>query len=585
MDDDDRWVLGAAAGRVVDVVTAAAADLDAGLTPPQLRVVTVLHEQGPSSVSAVAAATRSAVSSASRTADRLSALGLLERVPAPGDRREVLLRLTRRGRATAQDWVRRRSEALAAALQDWPAERRAALTALLREDRAVQASVAAAEPDAGGGTAVHAAPVDGTPVPGAVPHAALRSALLEAVRAAEADHAVEALCAAAARELGAAAVQLLLLSRSGADLLPAPAAGPGPHGALPHEPMAVEGPGGAAEALRRTTALAERRPGRLLLHAPVVGRREVVGVLSAVLPDGADPAPDAAAADSADTDSADTALAALQVAADAVALLLPAASAGDRRLEQRRRDHEWTVSAEVQDRQLGPGRLQAPGAVAAAQLQPAWSVCTDAHDLDVVATGPHAGAVDAVVLDCRSGRRTAPLAAAVALAALRHARGLGRGLSEAASLADEAVHDAFGGAAAVDLVLVRVAADGRSAVALATELFTVHRLRDGVVDELPLAVHEAAGGTGGALYAERPLDVRAGDRLVLVGDGANRHSGAVPVERVEQLVRETAAAAPHEVVRRLVLDRTAAEPEPQEDATAVCLDLRDAGPEVAVLQR
>ncbi|MGQ7294975.1 MarR family winged helix-turn-helix transcriptional regulator [Quadrisphaera sp. KR29] len=144
MDDDDRRVLGAAAARVIDVITAAAAELDAGLSPPQLRVVVVLHEQGPSSVSAVAAATRSAVSTASRTADRLSGLGLLERVQGD-DRREVLLRLTRRGSALAREWVERRSDAVVAALEHWSPQRRAALLAVLRDDAGPAPSSAGAD--------------------------------------------------------------------------------------------------------------------------------------------------------------------------------------------------------------------------------------------------------------------------------------------------------------------------------------------------------------------------------------------------------------------------------------------------------
>jgi DNA-binding MarR family transcriptional regulator len=75
------------------------------LTVAQLRVCATLTE-GASTISALAKHLGNSVSAATQIADRLEALGIVERTPAPGDRRKRILRLTTRG----ADILRRRRQ-------------------------------------------------------------------------------------------------------------------------------------------------------------------------------------------------------------------------------------------------------------------------------------------------------------------------------------------------------------------------------------------------------------------------------------------------------------------------------------------
>jgi DNA-binding MarR family transcriptional regulator len=103
--------------RASQVVSAAIvhslATVDSSITVPQLRVLVMVADHAPLSMSAVADALGVNASNASRTCDRLVTAGLLDRRPATHDRRQVALSLTAAGRALVNDVMERRRTELA----------------------------------------------------------------------------------------------------------------------------------------------------------------------------------------------------------------------------------------------------------------------------------------------------------------------------------------------------------------------------------------------------------------------------------------------------------------------------------------
>lgn len=83
-------------------------DVAAGLSAPQLSVLSVLVFGGPQTMSALAAAEQVRPPTMSRTVDELERKGLAERVALPGDRRVNEVRVTKAGRALLEEGRRKR---------------------------------------------------------------------------------------------------------------------------------------------------------------------------------------------------------------------------------------------------------------------------------------------------------------------------------------------------------------------------------------------------------------------------------------------------------------------------------------------
>jgi DNA-binding MarR family transcriptional regulator len=109
---------------LVAVAAASIAEVDDVVTVPQLRVLVMLHTRGPMNLAAVAAALAVNPSNASRTCDRLSKAGLLDRRDLPADRRNVTLTLTGAGRRLVDKVIRHRRAAIERALRKMPAPQR-----------------------------------------------------------------------------------------------------------------------------------------------------------------------------------------------------------------------------------------------------------------------------------------------------------------------------------------------------------------------------------------------------------------------------------------------------------------------------
>jgi DNA-binding MarR family transcriptional regulator len=103
--------------RVADLVHGAAIrllrfvrreDAAAGLSAPQLSVLSVLVFGGPQAMSALAMAEQVRPPTMSRLVDDLERLGLAERIAQPGDRRVYLVRVTDAGRTLLEEGRRKR---------------------------------------------------------------------------------------------------------------------------------------------------------------------------------------------------------------------------------------------------------------------------------------------------------------------------------------------------------------------------------------------------------------------------------------------------------------------------------------------
>lgn len=109
---------------LVGIAAASIADVDDVVTVPQFRVLVMLHARGPLNLAAVAAGLDVNPSNASRTCDRLSKAGLLDRRESSDDRRNVTLTLTEAGRRLVDGVTRHRRVAIERVLRKMSAPER-----------------------------------------------------------------------------------------------------------------------------------------------------------------------------------------------------------------------------------------------------------------------------------------------------------------------------------------------------------------------------------------------------------------------------------------------------------------------------
>ncbi len=109
---------------LVGIAAASMADADDVVSVPQFRVLVMLYTRGPLNLAAVAAGLDVNPSNASRTCDRLSKAGLLDRRESPDDRRNVTLTLTDAGRRLVDSVTRHRRVAIERVLRKMSAPER-----------------------------------------------------------------------------------------------------------------------------------------------------------------------------------------------------------------------------------------------------------------------------------------------------------------------------------------------------------------------------------------------------------------------------------------------------------------------------
>lgn len=122
------------------------------VSPSQLRVLHVLHEEDGINLRRLGEMLDATASSVSRLCDRLEAIGLVERVPSPASRRELQLHLTERAEQYLAELRARREKALLDILDRMSAPTRRSLVQGLQGFRTAARSERAAEAWASSGT-------------------------------------------------------------------------------------------------------------------------------------------------------------------------------------------------------------------------------------------------------------------------------------------------------------------------------------------------------------------------------------------------------------------------------------------------
>ena len=287
------------------------------------------------------------------------------------------------------------------------------------------------------------------------------------------------------------------------------------------------------------------------VYAPVTSRGEAVGVLEMKL----DSLPD------------DQAVADIGRAAHALAYVVIASRRYTDLVEWGQRSVPLSLAAEIQHRLLpGSYTCEAGQFTLAAWLEPAGDVGGDTFDFSL----------DRDVLwfsmtDAMGHSVNAALLATLLVGSLRNGRRAGASLAEQASLANAALFEHAGDLEFVTGQVGRVdLRTGAAEIVNAGHPLPL-RLRDDVVDRVPLEVDPAFGTTSGHRYRPQPLPLEAGDRLMFLTDGVlERRAAAVDVAAVLAAGREQ---HPREAVQHLIQGAVRASGgRLEDDATAMCFD-------------
>lgn len=255
-----------------------------------------------------------------------------------------------------------------------------------------------------------------------------------------------------------------------------------------------------------------------------------------------------------------------------------------------RRTTQHSLASEIQHRLLPQSfTCDAGPFIIAGSLEPAADVGGDTFDYALNSAGVQLSMTDAMGHDVR-----AALLATVVVGALRNARRAGLGLAAQAAAANEAVleHAMREHRAVLDQtaqVTEALAEHGAQAMVTGQLLWAEFEtgrtefinaghvwpllLRNGRVEEITPEVDLPFGIAPHAGYHPQSLDLRLGDRLVLITDGMlEPHDHGQALRR---MIEETGHLHPREAMRMLTQSvMNASGHDPRDDATVLCLDWR-----------
>lgn len=304
-------------------------------------------------------------------------------------------------------------------------------------------------------------------------------------------------------------------------------------------------------ALRRQKTQIINNDGVISVYAPVTSRGDTMGVLAMVLPH----------------PPTSEILSRINAASHALAYVLIANRRHTDLYEWGQRSAPMTLAAEIQ-RRLIPGALtcEAGWFTVAGWLEPSADVAGDTFDysfdkdqLTLSLTDAMGHSVDSALL------------ATVGIAALRNERRAGGGIDTQAAAANAALSSHSTGDQYVTGVLVDIPLDGSQATLINAGHPHPFLLRNGSASVLRLHANAPFGMFSDTQYELQSLDLRLGDRLILVTDGLLERN--VSDFDIRASIEQLGHLHPREFVRSLCGKITEAAGEMlADDATILCFD-------------
>jgi serine phosphatase RsbU (regulator of sigma subunit) len=287
------------------------------------------------------------------------------------------------------------------------------------------------------------------------------------------------------------------------------------------------------------------------IYAPVTSRGEAVGVLELRVPRRPDP----------------QTVEEVAAAAHALAYIVIAGRRYTDLFEWGQRSLPLSLAAEIQHRLLpGSYTCEAGQFTLAAWLEPAGDVGGDTFDFSLGRDELYFSISDAM-----GHTVNAALLATLVIGSIRNGRRRNATLAEQARLAHTAIEEHAGRSQFVTAQIVRVDLVTGTAEVINAGHPAPLRLRDGVVDEVPLDPDPPFGAVPESEFHVQTLPLQPGDRLMFLTDGVLERDAATA--DVSAVLAASRGEHPREAVQHLIQAAVRASGgRLGDDATALCLD-------------